>query len=110
MIEAMACGTPVVAFARGAVPEVIQHGVTGFIVETVDDAVKAVARLDTINRGTVRASFERRFSVDVMAANYELAYLDILAMRNRVGPEVRVETEILQSPLQVAPEPSFGTP
>ena len=110
MIEAMACGTPVVAFARGAVPEVIQHGVTGFIVETVDDAVKAIARLDTINRSSVRASFERRFSVDVMAANYELAYLGILAMRNRVGPEVRVETEILQSPLQVAPEPSFGTP
>jgi len=110
MIEAMACGTPVVAFARGAVPEVIQHGVIGFIVETVDDAVKAIARLDTINRGTVRASFERRFSVDVVAANYELAYLSVLAMRNRVGPEVRVATKILQSPLQVAPEPSFGTP
>jgi glycosyltransferase involved in cell wall biosynthesis len=110
MIEAMACGTPVIAFARGAVSEVIQHGVTGFIVETVDDAVKAIARLDTINRNSVRASFERRFSVDVMAANYELAYQSVLAMRNRVGPDVRVETEILQSPLQVAPEPSFGTP
>ena len=102
MIEAMACGTPVVAFARGAVTEVIQHGVTGFIVETVADAVEAIARLETINRGSVRASFERRFSVDVMAANYELAYQSVLAKRNQVEP--CAETDILESPLQVAAE------
>ena len=53
MIEAMACGTPVIAFAQGSVPEVIQHGVTGFIVQTVEEAASAVARLDTINRAAV---------------------------------------------------------
>jgi len=82
MIEAMACGTPVIAFAQGAVPEVIQHGVTGFTVQTVDEAASAVARLGTINRAAVRATFERRFSVDVMAANYEVAYASVLAMRD----------------------------
>ena len=82
MIEAMACGTPVIAFAQGSVPEVIQHGVTGFIVQTVEEAASAVARLDTINRAAVRTTFERRFSVDVMAANYEVAYASILAMRD----------------------------
>jgi hypothetical protein len=77
---------------------------TGFIVETVDDAVKAIARLETIKRSSVRASFERRFSVDVMAANYELAYQSVLAMRNQVEPKFGAETDILESPLQVAAE------
>jgi glycosyltransferase involved in cell wall biosynthesis len=82
MIEAMACGTPVIAFPRGSVPEVVNHGVTGFVVETVKEAVAAVREIDTIDRGTVRAAFERRFSVDVMAKNYELAYAQIQTTRD----------------------------
>jgi glycosyltransferase involved in cell wall biosynthesis len=85
MIEAMACGTPVIAFPRGAVPEVVKHRVTGFIVETVKDAVAAVREIDAINRGSVRATFERRFSVDVMAKNYELAYAKIQPRRENLN-------------------------
>jgi glycosyltransferase involved in cell wall biosynthesis len=85
MIEAMACGTPVIAFNQGAVPEIVRHGLTGFIVETVEEAVKAVPRLASIDRGAVRAVFERYFSVEVMAANYEAAYARVLGG----GSEVR---------------------
>jgi glycosyltransferase involved in cell wall biosynthesis len=79
MIEAMACGTPVIAFNQGAVPEIVRHGLTGFIVETVEEAVKAVPRLAAIDRAAVRAVFERYFSVEIMAANYEAAYATVLA-------------------------------
>src|SRR5213595_4186251 len=70
MIEAMACGTPVIAFNRGSVPEVIEDGVTGFVVESEISAVAAVKRLHTLSRETVRKSFEARFSSKVMARNY----------------------------------------
>lgn len=70
MIEAMACGTPVVAFGRGSVPEVIDHGVTGYVVEDIDQAVAALDRLDELDRAEVRAMFERRFSVERMAGDY----------------------------------------
>jgi len=83
MIEAMACGTPVIAFNQGAVPEVIQHGVTGFIVNGIEEAGYAVEHIDVINRAAVRSAFERRFSVDVMAANYESAYASVLATGHR---------------------------
>jgi glycosyltransferase involved in cell wall biosynthesis len=79
MIEAMACGTPVIAFNQGAVPEIVRNGLTGFIVETVDEAVEAVQWLGEIDRAAVRATFERHFSVEVMAANYEAAYATVLA-------------------------------
>ncbi|MHA1564956.1 MAG: glycosyltransferase family 4 protein [Alphaproteobacteria bacterium] len=77
MIEAMACGTPVVAYRCGSVPEVIDHGVTGFIVETLDEAVGAVHQLDKLNRGFVRDRFVERFSVERMANDY-LAIYDAL--------------------------------
>lgn len=79
MIEAMACGTPVIAFNRGSVAEVIEDCATGFVVESVDEAANAVARLSTIDRAVVRASFERRFSIEVMAAGYEAAYESVLS-------------------------------
>jgi glycosyltransferase involved in cell wall biosynthesis len=81
MIEAMACGTPVIAFNRGAVSEIVRNGVTGFVVENVDQAVRAVARVAELDRRTIRAIFERYFSVEVMAANYETAYATVLAGR-----------------------------
>jgi glycosyltransferase involved in cell wall biosynthesis len=78
MIEAMACGTPVIAFNRGAVPEVIDHGVTGFICEDVQDAVGALQRLDRLPRPEIRAQFERRFSANTMALNYVDSYTSLL--------------------------------
>ncbi len=74
MIEAMSCGTPVIAFRRGSVPEVMDEGVTGFVVSTVSEAVAGVGRLGDLNRGTVRSTFERRFTVERMARDYMETY------------------------------------
>src|ERR1700723_3140206 len=70
MIEAMACGTPVIAMRRGSVPEVIEDGVTGFIVETEAEAVAAVRRLPNLDRKQVRQAFETRFTGRRMAKDY----------------------------------------
>ena len=69
MIEAMACGTPVIALNRGSVSEVIQDGVSGFIVDTVDQAISAVRRVGSIDRAKVRAEFERRFTAEAWLVN-----------------------------------------
>jgi glycosyltransferase involved in cell wall biosynthesis len=79
MIEALACGVPVVAFRGGSVPEVIDHGVTGFIVDTIDDAIAATRRIASLDRRRCRAVFERRFSVARMAADYLRVYEMIVA-------------------------------
>jgi glycosyltransferase involved in cell wall biosynthesis len=78
MIEAMACGTPVVAFRRGAVPEVIDDAVSGFIVDSEDEAVAALARLHQLDRSAVRATFEERFSAERMAKAYACVYAAML--------------------------------
>jgi glycosyltransferase involved in cell wall biosynthesis len=70
MIEAMACGTPVIAYGCGSVPEVVEDGLTGFIVQDEDGAVAAGRRLDRINRFEVRQRFETRFSAAAMARRY----------------------------------------
>ena len=75
MIEAMACGTPVIAWDNGSVPEVIEDGVTGFIVRSEAEAQAAVARLPGLDRAVIRARFEERFSAIAMARRY----LDIYA-------------------------------
>jgi glycosyltransferase involved in cell wall biosynthesis len=74
MAEAMACGTPVLAFRRGSVPEVIDDGVTGLIVDNEDEAVEAVGRLGTLDPVAIRATFERRFSARRMAEGYLAIY------------------------------------
>jgi glycosyltransferase involved in cell wall biosynthesis len=74
MIEAMACGTPVVGFARGAVPEVVRDEVNGYLCRSVDEAVAAVKRLDLIDRAAVRADCEARFSDAGMVSAYERLY------------------------------------
>ena len=74
LIEAMACGTPVIAWRCGSVGEIVDHGKTGFIVETEDEAVRAVLRLDQLDRPTVRSVFEERFTSDVMARSYLRLY------------------------------------
>lgn len=74
VIEAMACGTPVIAFRCGSVPELIEDGVTGFIVDAHDDALSAIARLAMVDRRAVRAHFERRFTARRMAQDYVRIY------------------------------------
>jgi glycosyltransferase involved in cell wall biosynthesis len=74
MIEAMSCGTPVIAFNRGSVPEVIEDGLTGFIVEDEAAAIAAVERLGRLDRATVRARFEQRFTACRMAQDYVTIY------------------------------------
>jgi glycosyltransferase involved in cell wall biosynthesis len=78
VIEAMACGTPVIARRRGSMPELIEDGVTGFLVDGVDDAVAAIARIGEIDRAVVRRSVVARFSVDRMADAYIDLYRQIL--------------------------------
>ncbi len=70
MIEAMACGTPVVAFENGSVPEVLEDGVTGFIVHDEEQAVAAVGARSALDRDRIRAEFDRRFTAHRMAQNY----------------------------------------
>jgi glycosyltransferase involved in cell wall biosynthesis len=79
MIEAMACGTPVIAYRSGSVPEVVEDGVTGFIVENEEQAVRAVGDLVRLDRRKVRARFEERFSADRMAREYESAYRALIS-------------------------------
>lgn len=74
MIEALACGTPVIAWNTGSVPEVIEHGVTGFIVNNDEEAIEALARVNELDRKKIRAEFERRFSAGAMAAGYVSVY------------------------------------
>lgn len=74
MIEAMAAGTPVIAYARGSVPEVIEDGLTGFIVNSESEAADAVARLGGLSRRAIRDRFDLRFSATAMARRYEVLY------------------------------------
>jgi glycosyltransferase involved in cell wall biosynthesis len=78
MIEALACGTPVIAWRNGAVPEIIEEGRTGFIVDNIDDAARAVRNVARLSRRNCRASFEDRFDAVCMASNYEKVYHRIL--------------------------------
>jgi glycosyltransferase involved in cell wall biosynthesis len=79
MIEALACGTPVVAFRCGSVPEVIDHGVTGFVVDTLDEAIDAAAWIAHIDRRVCRETFERRFTTRRMALDYLEIYERIVS-------------------------------
>lgn len=83
MAEAMACGTPVLGLARGAVSEVVAHGVTGFVEQDVDGLVTAVGRLDTLDRAACRERVERLFSETAVVEGYLAVYADMLAARGR---------------------------
>jgi glycosyltransferase involved in cell wall biosynthesis len=85
MIEAMACGTPVIAFNCGAVPEVMDDGLTGFVVENMDQAVAALARVDILSRPAIRARFENRFSAGAMARGYLKIYQQLAASDGAVS-------------------------
>ena len=79
MIEAMACGTPVLAFRCGSVPEIIEDGLTGIIVDTMEQAVAALPRVIALDRKKVRQRFEQRFSGTRMAKDYVSVYRSLLA-------------------------------
>jgi glycosyltransferase involved in cell wall biosynthesis len=78
LIEALACGTPVLAYRRGSIPEIIDHGVTGFVCETVDEMVEAVGQVPLLERRRCRAAFDERFTADRMARDYVALYERIL--------------------------------
>jgi hypothetical protein len=82
MIEAMACGTPVVAFRRGSVPEVMVDGVTGFVVDNVDEAVVAVGRVAGLSRAGCRRVFEERFNSERMTRDYLEVYRRLVGARS----------------------------
>ena len=87
MIEAMACGTPVIAFNCGSVPEIVDDGLTGFVVDSEDAAVAAVPRLQRLSRAAIRTRFERRFSARRMAGDYVSLYRE---MAISARPRLRV--------------------
>ena len=78
MVESLACGTPVLAFNCGSVPEVLEHGKTGFIVQTVTEAMEALKNIGTISRRTCREEFERRYTAARMAENYLKAFEQLI--------------------------------
>jgi glycosyltransferase involved in cell wall biosynthesis len=87
MIESMACGTPVIAFRHGSVPEVMDDGVTGFIVETENDAVAALKRLPELDRARVRQRFDERFTARRMAQDYVDLYEELIEAKK--SPRLR---------------------
>jgi len=91
MIEALACGTPVIAWDCGSVREVIDPGITGFIVSSEEQAMQAVRRAADLNRERIRAVFERRFSAKSMAKAYVRVYEQVRNKSSHPGREyVRV--------------------
>lgn len=81
MIEAMACGTPVIAFRHGSVPEIVRDGINGYIVDSVEAAVEAIGRTGAIDRAACRAYFDERFTADRMARDYVRLYREQGAQR-----------------------------
>ncbi|MGC1321386.1 MAG: glycosyltransferase family 4 protein [Candidatus Udaeobacter sp.] len=87
MIEAMACGTPVIAYDRGSVPEVMENGVTGFIVSDIEQAAEAVGRVRDLSRARCREVFEKRFTASRMASDYINAFTRLADSRMRRGEQ-----------------------
>ena len=83
VVEALACGTPVIAHRRGSMPEIIEDGVTGFLVDGIDDAAAAVVAVTSLDRAAIRASTVVRFGVDAMIDRYVAVYRELLARRWR---------------------------
>src|SRR5215212_9423936 len=90
MIESMACGTPVIAFNRGSVPEIIEDGITGFVVEDEAGAIGAVDRLSHLSRSGVRRRFEERFTARRMALDYLAVYRELMEER---APHLRLVSD-----------------
>jgi glycosyltransferase involved in cell wall biosynthesis len=94
MIEAMACGTPVLAFACGSVPEVVDNGISGYLVETVDEAVEMLPKTLALDRAGVRAAFDRRFTARRMARDYLSLYRRLVASARGMAREAITAVEL----------------
>jgi glycosyltransferase involved in cell wall biosynthesis len=95
MIEAMACGTPVLAFRCGSVPEIVEDGLTGVIVDTVEEAIAALPRVIALDRNKVRERFEQRFSATRMAEDYVGVYRSLLASSKSLGEERNIQLPLV---------------
>ena len=111
MIEAMALGCPVISFGRGAAPEIIAEGVTGYLVNTVDEMVSAIAKIDALDREAVRKYIEQNFSSQVMAKNYIKIYKKVIQIQkqkvsafNTATSRRHVEVPTPHSILKVSPK------
>jgi glycosyltransferase involved in cell wall biosynthesis len=104
MIEAMACGTPVIAWRRGSVPEIIEDGITGFVVETEADAIEAVKRLGDLDRRRVRSAFQHRFTARHMAHSYRRCFEQQLSTKEYLAIS---EHSHLQTAIQVSENPEL---
>ena len=102
LVEAMACGTPIIAFPYGSVPELLEDGKTGMIVHDVESAVNALKRIEALDRNLIRNTFEKRFSVQVMANNYLRIYDDII---NKKRGNIQMP---INGKFAVAPEQSLS--
>ena len=114
MIEAMACGTPVIAFRAGSVPEVIDDGVTGFIVDSEEEAVRAVGRVGKLNRREIRRIFEQRFAARRMADYYvdiyrQLTDGSVLALKPLAPDAIRVKAPMDENSSLIPASGQTGT-
>jgi glycosyltransferase involved in cell wall biosynthesis len=105
MVEALACGTPVIALRAGSVPEVIEHGVTGFICDNEDEMVEAIRHVGELDRARCRQEAERRFSPDRMAEHYERVYAQIGDRLNTRLPGDERKFHNAQASTVPSPEP-----
>jgi glycosyltransferase involved in cell wall biosynthesis len=87
MIEAMACGTPVIAYSAGSVPEVVEEGVTGFIVPNADAAVKVIHKIESFDRAACRRRFEERFTASLMSSQYLRLYETLVGSQGEPIPD-----------------------
>ena len=96
LIEAMACGTPVLAYRQGSIPEIIDHGVTGYICDNISEMAQAVSALSRIDRRRCREIFEKRFTVERMVRDYLAVYESMAAAshRRRLAPHARTSGHI----------------
>lgn len=108
VIEAMACGTPVIASPRGAVPEIVEQGVTGFFADNPREAARAVTRVPELDRRMIRAVFERRFSARRMALHYLSVYRKLAVgapQRSIIGQPIVVDVASREHSSTVLPIP-----
>jgi glycosyltransferase involved in cell wall biosynthesis len=98
MIEAMACGTPVIAFKSGSVPEVVDHGITGFVVSNEEEAIGAIGRLGELDRRHIRAQFEKRFTSRRMAEEYLSHYSALAPEANNVKRQKLANIDLQTQP------------